>query len=142
MFGDVYRHSTLAHVDGRNFERVAGVHVFDVPRNPNRNAEVAPAFALHEGASCAKTRLGALARSRLVENKMGANVKYPAQAHGMVQDGDGNGTLVAEGVSSAAKHIGRAFVAAIDDDSLKALAGQLAQSPLGVRAQFHFDFQI
>jgi len=60
----------------------------------------------------------------------------------MIQDATAIARLLQAALRGAAQHIRRALVAAVHMMASKALAGQLAQSALGVRTKLDFNFKV
>jgi hypothetical protein len=66
---------------------------------------------------------------------MRAIIEHGLEAYSRVYDADGHSLLVARSTAGAAQDVGAAFVRAIHHNGLIALAGQFAESGIGVGAQ-------
>src|SRR5207237_8308542 len=111
--------------------------------NFDRDASIAAAFALHQGASGTKAGLRALAGHRFVENEMRPKLESATHGAGTVDDRDRHGTPITRGRAGAFQDQSRrVLVRTVHNDGFKAIASQFTNCSIALGAMLDLDIQI
>src|SRR5207302_7357630 len=108
LSAETHGHATFAEISSGGFQHVILPEVQE-GRHFQGNTEITPALALHQSECGGKASHGIHRSNRFLEYEIGPHLKGLLGSGATIQNGEGNGVLVAGSLAEALQHFHTAF---------------------------------